>query len=275
MSDLQLYTKLQELLVLFFHLNECKGPQAQKQFEKLIKKWQLGSNKGPKIKASNLSNNKPQDEPFNTSIKNLSDKNAIATIKSLTHEIHKHIEPILINLVCIDIHRACMADGKISPLEQQALEATYSILEPQIKKNKQTGFYNVIGMEFKPKHTLIALGYLFWAAVVIDGHIDASEKDKIIENLKAWRDENSRVLFSALKLARIINKAHSKKNKNIFKNENFKKSIINCIDFLKQNEPTVKLEFMKKQIIKILQADGHIHKNEQWLYNKLNEYWEI
>ena len=265
MNTNEIDDKIHHLLIMLFDLNTNKGPLPRRQFKKLVKKWQLGS-------ASKKSKKTQPDENF----KHLGVEEKINKIKCLVEFLSQNIEPILIHLLYVDVRRVCMVDGQIDHSEEQALNEIEKILAPYIKINKQQGFYNIADYIFTPKHSLVALGYLFWAAVVIDGHIDESEKDKVVENLGAWRDENARSLFSALKLARIINNSHEifKHKDEIFVNNNFKKSIQNCIGFLKQNEPEVRLKLMRNQIVKILKADGHIHDNEKWLYEELNNNWE-
>ena len=265
MNTNEIDSKIHQLLMMLFDLNTNKGAVPKRQFKKIIAKWQLGTI-GHKAVGTQV------DENFAAS----SIEEKINTIKGLVVYLSHNIEPILVHLLYVDVRRVCMVDGQIDHSEELALNEIEKILAPYIKINKQQGFYNIADYIFTPKHNLVALGYLFWAAVVIDGHIDENEKDKVIENLGAWRDTNARSLFSALKLARIINNSHEifKYKSEIFVNTNFKKSIQNCIEFLQKNEPEVRLKLMRDQIVKILKADGHIHENEKWLYEELNKNWE-
>ncbi len=111
----------------------------------------------------------------------------------------------------------------------------------------------------------------------MDGNITKDEISSLRKNLRTWNNENARLIIHAINL---IDPFSSSANIiNLFKKTTEfssieEKSVMNCLDFLNDSSPSTK-KLIYQQIVSLIKADGHVHKNERWIWYHMKQKWNI
>lgn len=263
MKQIDVYIRTWSLLRIFYFIGNDTNDVTKEKFLDVLKRWNLGED--------SMEINFFSEEPLNKSKKSL-----LEEVKDYAKDLEQRMDAVVLTILLKDLNDILLVDGRLNDIEREAIGLLESIWDDKLIPIESFRFSAASDKEFLPTNSLFALGFLFLKSMKADGHIDKLELSKLRDNLSIWNNENARMILAAVNLAE-----SSIGSKNILKmftdeafNENVKRSILNCIRYLKVNEYVGVRRIMYEQIMGIIKADSKVHKNENWIREKLREEWD-
>lgn len=197
----------------------------------------------------------------------------IARVKELSALVFHQFNSLVLKALYNDVQDTLKADGKLTPLQTEIVTILYELWQDKLNHNISKFIPADLETVYEPQNGLMALGYLFWIAVICDGEVHETELQALRRNINAWQSENARLIIGAINTLNIS-------DLRIFESfayrelpGNIKESVINIANYLKTTEYSGARKIMLHQFTAIIKADAKIHPNELWLRNTLKEVW--
>lgn len=149
-----------------------------------------------------------------------------------------------------------------------------SLWSGKLLPNSVLNFYT--NPNFIPQSELISIGTLFFITMAIDGKIVKEEIRQLKKNLQKWQNESVRIILSAFLSESFINLHHPENT--ILDNAGkpsvtTNKLVTESLLYLKKYSGVSKRKIINDQIQSLIKSDGYIDKNEEWLIQKIKQYW--